>query len=136
MILLDSSVLIDIIEAKPVWGEISAHLLHQQAQVDRLGINVVVLAEVSRSFPDLASFNAFLADTRIDFVDVPREAGFLAAQAHQRYRQRGGLRGSTLPDFFIGAHASVARCPLITRDPQRVRTYFPDVELIGPAHTE
>lgn len=135
MILLDSSVLMDVIEAKPVWGEISARLLHESAQRHRLAINIVVLAEVCRSFADVDGFNAFLTDTAIDFIDIPREAGFLAAQAHHQYRQRGGQRGSTLPDFFIGAHASVARCPLLTRDPQRIRTYFPDVSLICPDNT-
>ena len=136
MILLASSVLIDIIEANPVWAEVSARLLHQQAQDDQLCINIVVLAEVCRSFAGIDDFNAFLAATKIGFADLPREAGFVAARAHQQYRQRGGQRHSTLPDFFIGAHASVARCPLVTRDPQRIRSYFPDVELICPDPTE
>ena len=33
---------------------------------------------------------------------------------------------------FIGAHAAVERCPLLTRDVQRYRPYFPTVELIAP----
>jgi hypothetical protein len=37
-----------------------------------------------------------------------------------------------LPDFFIGAHAQVEDWKLVTRDPERVRTYFPTVELIVP----
>jgi predicted nucleic acid-binding protein len=42
------------------------------------------------------------------------------------------LRSSTLPDFFIGAHAAAEGCSLLTRDPVRVRTYFPQVTLIAP----
>jgi len=34
--------------------------------------------------------------------------------------------------LFIGAHAAVASCPLLTRDVQRYRAYFPTVELIAP----
>ena len=34
--------------------------------------------------------------------------------------------------FFIGAHAYVAHLPLLTRDPRRVRTFFPSVRLITP----
>jgi hypothetical protein len=37
-----------------------------------------------------------------------------------------------LADFFIGAHAAVARAPLITRDTRRIRAHFPSVELLAP----
>jgi len=44
----------------------------------------------------------------------------------------GGTKSSTLPDFFIGAHAAVADLRLLTRDPTRYRTYFPAVRLTSP----
>jgi hypothetical protein len=37
-----------------------------------------------------------------------------------------------LPDFLIGAHAQAEAMKLVTRDPERVKTYFPKVELITP----
>jgi len=37
-----------------------------------------------------------------------------------------------LPDFFVGAHAESEGLSLVTRDPDRVRTYFPQVKLITP----
>ncbi|WP_442940374.1 type II toxin-antitoxin system VapC family toxin [Nostoc sp.] len=37
-----------------------------------------------------------------------------------------------MPDFYIGAHASTANLPLITRDVNRYRTYFPNVRLVSP----
>lgn len=63
---------------------------------------------------------------------LPWAAGFLAGKAFVRYRRSGGTRQSPLPDFYIGAHAAVNALQLLTRDPDRYRTYFPTVPLIAP----
>jgi len=63
---------------------------------------------------------------------IPYRAAFLAGKALLLYRRRGGVRSSPLPDFFIGAHAYVAHLPLLTRDPRRVRSFFPSVRLVTP----
>ena len=55
-----------------------------------------------------------------------------AAQAFVKYRRGGGTKTSPLPDFYIGAHAEIEQRTLITRDPGRYRTYFPNVLLIAP----
>jgi predicted nucleic acid-binding protein len=47
------------------------------------------------------------------------------------YRRRGGIKSAPLPDFFIGAHAAVARYSILTRDSARYRSYFPTVKLIA-----
>lgn len=41
-------------------------------------------------------------------------------------------RDNVLPDFFIGAYASVLGCRILTRDDRRYRTYFPRVTLVAP----
>jgi predicted nucleic acid-binding protein len=41
-------------------------------------------------------------------------------------------RTSTLPDFYIGAHAAVSGLVLLTRDAARYRTYFPKLAIIAP----
>ena len=64
---------------------------------------------------------------------LPYEAGFLAGRAFLLYRRAGGVRRSPLPDFYIGAHATVAGYRLMTRDTRRYRTCFPDIELIAPS---
>ena len=46
-----------------------------------------------------------------------------------------GTKHSTLPDFFIGAHASVSSFDLMTRDVSRYRSYFPKLNLIIPDDT-
>jgi predicted nucleic acid-binding protein len=63
---------------------------------------------------------------------VPRVGLFLAGKAFRAYRARGGIRTSLLPDFLIGAHATVAGLSLLTRDVARYRTYFPAATLIVP----
>ena len=68
----------------------------------------------------------------IGIAATPRSALFLAGKAFRRYRAAGGARTGVLPDFFIGAHASVEGWPLLTRDAGRYRGYFPKVRLIAP----
>ncbi|SUE43510.1 Uncharacterised protein [Roseomonas gilardii subsp. rosea] len=63
---------------------------------------------------------------------MPRAALFLAGKPFQNYRARGGSRTGVLPDFLIGAHAAVAKLPLLMRDVGRYRSYFPSVALIAP----
>ena len=76
---------------------------------------------------------AFLHTVEVDLDPIPRSALFLAGKAHRRYRDAGGVRRGVLSDFFVGAHAAVLGVPLLTRDPTRFRSYFPDVSLITPS---
>jgi len=63
---------------------------------------------------------------------LPYEAAFLAGKAFLQYRRSGGSRQSPLPDFYIGAHAAVAKFRILTRNSRRYRSYFPTVDLIAP----
>ncbi|MBS0397249.1 MAG: hypothetical protein JSR95_01075 [Proteobacteria bacterium] len=49
-----------------------------------------------------------------------------------KYRREGGTKTNVPPDFFIGAHAAVLSCGVLTRDGRRYRSYFPRVTLIAP----
>jgi predicted nucleic acid-binding protein len=64
---------------------------------------------------------------------LPWEAAFLAGKAFLDCRRNRGTRSSTLPDFFIGAHAALAELTLLTRDPSRYRAYFPTVAIVSPS---
>jgi predicted nucleic acid-binding protein len=50
MILVDSSVLIDVIECQPEWVEWSVERLHDCSKEDSLAINIIIYSEISRSF--------------------------------------------------------------------------------------
>lgn len=65
-------------------------------------------------------------------VGIPWAAAFLAGKVFLAYRQNEGTSSTTLPDFFIGAHAAVTGLDLLARDVDRYRTSFPTVSLIAP----
>jgi predicted nucleic acid-binding protein len=97
-----------------------------------LTINFVVYAEVASCFKSNDDLDLFLRDFSIRVLPITDEAAYLAAIARQTYRRLGRHRIATLPDFFIGAHASTAGMKLLTRDTTRFTTYFPKVKLISP----
>src|SRR6266545_1562909 len=88
-----------------------------------------VLTEDPRWFPWSGEA---LAPQLFERHPLPWEAAFLAGKCFLRYRRRGGQKGSTLPDFYIGAHAAIAGMRLLTRDGTRYRTYFPALRIIAP----
>jgi predicted nucleic acid-binding protein len=116
----------------PRWANWSQHQLESWSIKGRLFINGVVYAEASVGFTRIEGWDALLATMPIELVEAPRPALFLAGKVFQQYRRSGGRRAGVLPDFFIGAHAAVARLPLLTRDTRRYRTYFPQLELVAP----
>lgn len=132
MILVDSCVLIDVIDEDPDWCDWSMAALDEWGRRGPVLIDPVVYAEVSPDFDDPATLDAILDKVGVEYREVPREALFLAAKAHQAYRRRGGERGGVPPDFFIGAHAAVLNVPLLTRDARRFSRYFPSVRLVMP----
>jgi predicted nucleic acid-binding protein len=132
MTLIDSSVLIDIIEGQPEWAAWSEAQVLAAKSRGEVAINLMVYAEISRSFASQAQLDAFLTHVGMRIEPLTTNAAHLAARAHAAYRAAGGARSATLPDFFIGAHAATANWPLLTRDPKRVRAHFPDLSLISP----
>ncbi len=132
MLLVDTNVLIDVLTDDQTWAEWSLQALRVQSKVHRLAINSIIYAELSTAFASIEELDHTLADMALDVLEVPRPALFLAGKAFVQYRRRGGTKSSVLPDFLIGAHAAVARCPILTRDCSRYQTYFPTVELLLP----
>jgi len=131
-VLVDSNILIDVISDDPRFGPASAQALASLGDSADLIVNPIVMAEVSVGFLRLEDLDEALNPHRLHREDLPWEGAFLAGKAFLAYRRRGGQRRSPLPDFYIGAHAAVARYRLLTRDPERYRAYFPAVELLIP----
>ena len=132
MILVDTNVLLDVFTDDPQWADWSQHRLEAASLSDRLAINGVIYAELSTRFGRIEDLDAALESAGTILAEIPRPALFLAGKVFLAYRRSGGTRTGVLPDFFIGAHAAVAKMPLLTRDPGRYRSYFPTAELIAP----
>ncbi|MBF0133065.1 MAG: type II toxin-antitoxin system VapC family toxin [Magnetococcales bacterium] len=131
-VLIDSNVLLDILTADPRWKDWSASALTAVADHARIVINPIIFAEISVGYDHIEDLEEALPLEFIEREPLPYEAAFLAGKVFLAYRRRGGQKTSPLPDFFIGAHASVMGYRLLTRDPKHYRTYFPKVNMIAP----
>jgi predicted nucleic acid-binding protein len=131
-VLVDSNVLLDLMTEDEQWLDWSANALEKAADRFRLVINPIVYAEVSIRYSRIEELEDALPRAMIEREPIPFEAAFLAGKSFIAYKRRAGTRHSPLPDFFIGAHASVAGYRLLTRDAGRYRTYFPKLTLIAP----
>jgi predicted nucleic acid-binding protein len=131
-VLVDSNVILDVATQDPVWAARSGLLLAREAETAQLIINPIIFAEVSVGFEGIEELDAALPPELFRREQLPWEAAFLAGKCFLAYRRRGGKRISTLPDFYIGAHAALAGYRLLTRDVARYRTYFPGLEILVP----
>lgn len=130
--LVDSNVLLDILTEDPVWQGWSTDALADAAEAGPIYINPIVYSEVSIRFSTVEALEAALPSRDYRREPIPWPAAFLAGKVFLDYRRNKGTKVTTLPDFFIGAHAAVAGLDLLTRDVGRYRTYFPTVTLIAP----
>lgn len=131
--LVDSNVLLDILSEDPTWLGWSSDALANAAEAGPLYINPIIYAEVSIRFTTVEALDEALPSQDFRREPLPWAAAFLAGKVFLDYRRNKGTRSTTLPDFFIGAHAAVADLELLTRDLARYRTYFPTVSLVTPS---
>lgn len=129
MILVDSNVAIDALDVR------AAHhgwALEQLAAAASQGgfFNHIVIAELSTRAESEAELARMLEMLGLPVEPLDDGVAFRAGQAFKAWIRNGGRRGALLPDFLIGAHAAVKGAKVLTRDPRRFRTYFPEIELI------
>ena len=132
--LVDTNVLLDVIGADSQFGERSKNSLARCAVDGVLVINPVIYAEVGAIIDSIEELDELLPQSLFRRDPIPWEAGYLAGQAWNRYRSRGGSRRRVLADFLIGAHAAVAGMNLITRDGGSAK-YF-EISIVDPVVDE
>jgi len=131
-ILVDSNVILDILTEDKKWFPRSSKTLAYYAEQNVLVINPIIYAEVSIRFDRIEELEDVLSPSYFLRDLLPWEAAFLAGKCFLAYRQKGSRKRSPLPDFFIGAHATIDGMALLTRDISRYRNYFPKLRLITP----
>ncbi len=132
MLLVDTNVLVDVLQDDPQWANWSIGQLRAQASIHQLVINPIIYAEISLSFTTLEGLDNAVSTLALELREISRPALFLAAKAYVQYRKRGDSKLQVLPDFFIGAQAAVEGWPLLTRDASRFKTSFPTLEVVAP----
>lgn len=128
--LVDSNVIIDILDADPAWAGWSRAHLGRARSAGGVIINPLIYAEIAAAFSVKREAERAIRIYRRE--PLPWEAAFNASRAFIAYRRAGGTKHSPLPDFYIGAHAELRGYTLLTRDPGRYRSYFPTLSIVAP----
>ena len=138
MILFDTSVVIDARDPDSPWHQWAKERIAEAVALEGAGVNAVVISEASVRAKDPQAVPALLEGFGMTLLPLPVSAAVPAAKAFAIYLERLKKEGKavasrvSLPDFFIGAHAQAEMLTLVTRDPDRVKTYFSAVTLISP----
>ena len=130
--MVDTNIVVDILAEDQLWHDWSLDMLAMARGVRPIVMTAAVIGELAvreRSYPALI---ALCETLEITVGALDGRAAYRAGLAQLEYRRRGGHRESLLGDFLIGAHAAIADAALLTRDPRRYRSYFPELELITP----
>ena len=134
-VLVDTNVLIDVLENDSSWVDWSIEQLRAQSKLRLLAINAIIYAELSLVFSRIEDLDSAVDGLGLAMLEIPRSALFLASRAFMQYKRAGGVKSNVLPDFLIGAHAATEQIPVLTGDVRRYKTYFPTVTLIAPSAT-
>lgn len=132
MIAIDSSVVIDLLTDAAGLAESAEASLRQALSVGPVVVCEVVLTEVVTALKNGAEALDALEAMGIAYSATESRSAIRAGEMQRRYRQRGGRRERTVPDFLVGAHAMLQCSGLITRDDAFFRDYFKGLRLIVP----
>lgn len=132
---VDTSVLIDVLEDDPGFGEASARTLDGLAE-EGLAICPVTYAELAPAFEGSRDLQEeFLTGIGVSFAeDWTRQDTIAAFEAwHAHIRRRRGGQGPRRPiaDILIGAFAQRYQ-GLVTRNEDHFRPAFPKLEIRDP----
>ncbi|NIJ35490.1 hypothetical protein FHR22_000139 [Sphingopyxis panaciterrae] len=129
---VDTNVLIDLLEPDSQHHAWSTAAVEKAKAVGPILVSDAVYSEFSISMETEDQANEVLETLSFSRCGYSDQALFRAGKAYAQYRQNLGTKLNVLPDFYIGAQADVDGVPVLTRDPGKLGTYFPNVALITP----
>ena len=129
---VDTSVILDVLTDDPQFGSTSDAALRKAIGEGKLIACECVIAEVFPALGNQALMKEFLSDWQLEFSAMGIEAAALAGEYFSTYLARGGRAKRVLPDFLIGAHASVTADRLLARDRGYLKDYFASLEVWDP----
>jgi predicted nucleic acid-binding protein len=133
LIALDSSVLIDLFQAEDTAAADGVtDALRDALRIGPVVISDIVLAEICTALKNGSEVLRDIEEVGIAYMPTEARAALRAGEMQRRYRQRGGPKTRTIPDFLIGAHALLQCQALITRDAGFFRDYFKGLKVIVP----
>ena len=91
-LLVDTNILLDVLEDDPQWAEWSIFQLRAQSQIHQLAINPIIYAELSLAFSTVEKLDYTIMSLDLYVLEIPRAALFLAGKAFLQYRRRGGTK--------------------------------------------
>jgi len=133
---VDTNVILDVITDDPAFADGSEQLLSDAYDTGSLVICEVVYAELVPRLESRKALESLLARVGIKVARSGEDVAWIAGRKWAEYRSAGGSRQRILPDFFIGAHATVRADCLLTRDRGFYVTYFPELRLLSKSSGE
>ena len=135
MWVVDTCIVLDILEHDPVFGRPSAELLHKLLP-QGLAVSPVTMVELSAAFDgNLTQQKRFLDLAGISYAEpwtvADTEQAHVAWNAYVAAKRRERAAKKPVADILIGGF-SVNRSGLVTRNPRDFSRWFPTLKLRGP----
>lgn len=136
MVLVDTSVLLDVLLDDPQFASASEAALRDVRRTEGLVLCETVLAELGPVFSTDEKLEDFVEDIGLEYRPCPKSAAMLAGRMYAEYLAHRGTAKRVVPDFLIGAQAVVSGYSLLARDRGYYREYFRDLNVLVPTETE
>jgi predicted nucleic acid-binding protein len=138
LIPFDTSVVLDARDPDSPFHAWARDRIAEAVAGEGAAVNTIVISESSVRSKTPEAVPGIIEAMGFGLLPLPISAAVPAAKAFAIYLDRLKKEGKPsgarvpLPDFLIGAHAQAEHLSLVTRDPDRIRTYFPQVKLVTP----